>query len=110
VDIVCFQETKISWFTPSLVQSLWRYPYVEWCFVAAEGASGGILLMWDCRVVSKIDMCLGFYVAACIFRNVKDGLVWAFAWVYGLNRDNLKRRLWEELAGLMSLWGYALVH
>jgi hypothetical protein len=78
VDIVCFQETKISWFTPSLVQSLWRYPYVEWCFVAAEGASGGILLMWDCRVVSKIDMCLGSYVATCIFRNVKDGLVWAF--------------------------------
>jgi hypothetical protein len=104
VDIVCLQETKISWFTPSLVHSLWRCPYVDWCFVAAEGASGGILLMWDRRVVSKIDVCLGSYVAACSFRNVEDGLVWAFAGVYGPNRDNLRRRLWEELAGLMSLW------
>jgi exonuclease III len=104
VDIVCFQETKFSWFLPSLVHSLWRCPYVEWCFVAAEGASGGILLMWDRRVVSKIDVCLGSYVAACCFKNVEDGLVWAFTGVYGPNRDNLRRRLWEELAGLMSLW------
>ena len=103
VDIVCLQETKISWFTPSLVHSLWRCPYVEWCYVAVEGASGGILLMWDRRVVSKIDVCLGSYVAACNFRNVEDGLVWAFAGVYGPNRDNL-RRLWEELVGFLSLW------
>jgi exonuclease III len=38
VDIVCLQETKVSWFMPSTMQSLWRCPYVEWCFVAAEGA------------------------------------------------------------------------
>ena len=104
VGIVCLQETKISWFTPSLVHSLWRCPYVEWCYVAAEGASGGILLMWDRRVVSKIDVCLGSYVAACCFRNVEDGLVWAFAGVYGPNRDNLRRRLWGELVGILSLW------
>jgi hypothetical protein len=24
--------------------------------------------------------------------------------VYGSNRDHVRRRLWEELAGLMSLW------
>ena len=104
VDIVCLQETKISWFTPNLVHSLWRCPYVEWCCVAAERVSRGILLMWDRRVVSKIDVCLGSYVAACCFRNVEDGLVWAFTGVYGPNRDNLRRRLWGELAGILSLW------
>ena len=67
VDIVCLQETKVSRFTSSLVRSLWRSPYVEWYYVAAEGASGGILLMWDQRVVSKLDICLGSYVAACCF-------------------------------------------
>jgi hypothetical protein len=76
---------------------------VERCYVAAEGASGGILLMCDQRVVSKLDVYLGSYMAACCFRNVEDGMVWAFARVYGPNRDNLRRRLWEELAGLMSL-------
>ena len=68
--------------------------------MAANGVSGGILLMWDRRVVSKIDVCLGFYVAACCFRNVEDGLVWAFVGVYGPNREFEK----EELARLMSLW------
>ena len=31
-------------------------------------------------------------------------MVWACVGVYGPNRDNLRRRLWEELARLMSLW------
>jgi hypothetical protein len=68
--------------------------------VAAEGASGGILLMWDCRVVSKIDVCVGSHVATCCFKNVVDGSVWAFAGVYGPCLNNLRNKLWEELAGL----------
>ena len=104
VDIVCLQESKLELIMNSLVQSLWRCPYVEWCHVASNGASGGILIMWDRRVVSKLEVCLGSFVATCSFRNVDDGLVWAFVGVYGSNRGNLRRLLWEELAGLMSLW------
>ena len=70
----------------------------------SRGALGGILLMWDRWVVSRIESCLGRFVVACLFRNVEDGLVWAFAGVYGPNRDHFRRRLWEDLAGLMSLW------
>jgi hypothetical protein len=72
--------------------------------VDSIGASGGILLMWDRRVVTKIEVCLGNYVAACSFRNVGDGLVWAFAGVYGPTCNSLRRFLWEELAGLLSYW------
>jgi hypothetical protein len=60
--------------------------------------------MWDRRVVSRIDSCLGRFVVACHFRNVEDGLVWVFVGVYGPNRDHFRRWLWEDLAGLMSLW------
>jgi hypothetical protein len=104
VNIVCLQETKLEMITPSLVQSLWRCPYVEWSHVPSIGASGGILLMWDRRVVSKVDVCQGNFVAACSFRNVDDGMEWAFAGVYGPNRDSHRRQLWEELTGLMCLW------
>jgi hypothetical protein len=76
--------------------------------VASNGASGGILLMWDRRVVAKIDECMGRFVVACSFRNVKDGIVWAFAGVYGPNSNNLRRLMWEELAGLLSIWGMPL--
>jgi hypothetical protein len=104
VDIVCLQETKLEMITHELVQSLWSCPYVEWSYVASFGASGGILLMWDRRVVSKVDVCQGNFVAACSFRNMDDGMEWAFAGVYGPNRDDLRRQLWEELAGLMCIW------
>jgi hypothetical protein len=104
VDIACFQETKLQLVSNQLVHSLWRCPYKEWCHVASNGASGGILLMWDRRVVTKIDECLGRYVVACSFRNVEDGMIWAFAGVYGPNNINYRRLLWDELAGLMSLW------
>jgi hypothetical protein len=59
VDIVCLQETKLEVITTSLVQSLWRCLYAEWCYVASIGALGGILLMWDRRVVTKVDTCVG---------------------------------------------------
>jgi hypothetical protein len=104
VDIVCLQETKLELITQGLVQSVWRCPYVEWSYVASKGAAGGILLMWDRRVVSKVDACQGNYVAACSFRNVDDGMEWAFAGVYGPTRDALRRLMWEELAGLKFLW------
>ena len=70
----------------------------------SRGASGGILIMWDRRAVSKIDSCMGRFVVTCLFRNVEDGLTWAFAGVYGPNRDQYRWRLWEELMGLISLW------
>ena len=77
---------------------------MDWCHVASNGASGGILLMWDRKVVSKIDACMGRFVVACSFRNVEDGLLWAFAGVYSPNSNNFRRYLWEELVGLMGLW------
>jgi hypothetical protein len=43
-------------------------------------------------------------VAACSFINVDDGMEWAFAGVYGPNRDVHRRHMWEELAGLMYIW------
>ena len=88
----------------SFVKSLWGCPYVNWCHMDSRGASGGILVMWDRRVVSRIDSCMGRFVVACLFRNVGDGMLRAFAGVYGPNRDQYRWRLWEELAGLLSLW------
>jgi hypothetical protein len=104
VDIVCFQETKLMSISNTFVHSLWDSPHVDWRYLASRGASGGILLLWDRRAVSRIDSCLGNFVVACKFKNVDDGLEWAFAGVYGPNRDNLRWRLWEELAGLISIW------
>jgi hypothetical protein len=55
---------------------------VDWCCLDSTGASGGILIMWDNRVVEKVE-CAGAYSLVVTFRNVVDCAVWAFASVYG---------------------------
>jgi hypothetical protein len=103
-DIICLQETKMAYISGSFVRSVWSCPYADWCYLASRGTAGGILLMWDRRVVEKMEMYVGEFVVACSFRNVADSFSWAFAGVYGPHYISSRRLLWEELAGLMSWW------
>jgi hypothetical protein len=86
------------------VNSLWGCHYVDWFYEVATGVAGGILLIWDKRVVTRLDMEVGECVMACSFKNVVDGFEWAFVGVYGPSGDFDRYRLWDELAGLMSWW------
>jgi hypothetical protein len=83
-DIICLQETKLDFVSNSLVRSLWGCHFVDWCYLASCGASGGILIMWDRRIVEKIEVYVGEFVVACSFRSVADNFSWAFARVYVL--------------------------
>jgi exonuclease III len=64
-DIVCFVETKMAIISREVVWGLWGCYHVDWCYSGANGASGGILLMWDKRVVEKVEECIGRYTVAC---------------------------------------------
>jgi hypothetical protein len=78
----------------SIVRSLWGCHFVDWCYLASRGASGGILLIWDRslrRVVEKIEVYVGEFVVACSFRNVDDDFTWACTGVYGPNNDSIRR-------------------
>jgi len=63
-----------------------------------------MLIMWDKRIVEKIDVFVGEFVLACSLRSVENDFSWAFAGVYGPNLDALRSSLWDELAGLSSWW------
>jgi hypothetical protein len=65
----------ITW---EVVRSLWGGQHVDWIYKGANGVSGGILLMWDRRVVEKREECMGCYTLACSFQNVEDHFEWAF--------------------------------
>jgi hypothetical protein len=75
---------------------------VDWVCLDSCGASGGILILWDKRVLEKIEDCYGVYSLAVKFRLIEDNSIWAFAGVYGPNHARDRRILWDELAGLMS--------
>jgi hypothetical protein len=81
-DIVCLVETKMAIISREVVQSLWGCNQVDWCYLGANGASGGILLMWDRRVVEKLEECVGRYTVAYSFCNIGDNDSWAFGGVY----------------------------
>jgi len=81
-DIICLQETKLEFISINIVRNLWGCLHAGWCYLPSSGASGGILSLWDKRVVEKIEVCVREYVVSCSFRNVADDFTWAFAGVY----------------------------
>ena len=104
-NIVCLQETKLYFIDRGIVHSLWGIHHVDWLYLGSEGASGGILMMWDRRVVARIDSAMGHFSISCKFRNVLDQRDWDFSGVYGPNINRERLTMWEELAGVASWWG-----
>ena len=103
-NIVCLQETKMDLINRGVISSLWGGQHVDWLYLGSVGASGGVLLMWDNRVVDKVKEAVGRFSVSCKFKNVVDHFFWAFTGVYGPNSDRDRSFLWEELSGLRSWW------
>lgn len=106
-DIVCLQETKLQVVKREVVQSWWSCARVDWYFLGSRGASKGILLIWDRRVVEKMEACEGRFISACSFLCVSDNFEWVSLSVqcdYGHNDDQERKLLWDELVGVMSWW------
>ncbi|KAG6667876.1 hypothetical protein CIPAW_01G131400 [Carya illinoinensis] len=103
-NIVCLQQTKLKMINRRIVWSLWSGIHEDWVFLASNGASGGVVVMWDRRVVEKEEDFIGQYMVACSFKCVSNNFLWTFAGVYGPNLDTDRRLLWEELAGVHIWW------
>jgi hypothetical protein len=47
---------------------------VDWVCLDSYGTSRVIMILWDKRVVEKIENCIGVYTLAIKFRNIHLGL------------------------------------
>lgn len=47
---------------------------MSWCSLEADGVLGGILLMWDTRVLELVDSCIGSFFVLVVFKNLVDGM------------------------------------
>ena len=63
-DVVCLQETKIASMNRQLVCSLWSCPYVDWTVLEVDRTTGGILIMWDKRVLDKMEVMVGTFLVS----------------------------------------------
>ena len=69
-DVVCLQETKIASMNRQLVCSLWSCPYVDWAVLEANRIVGGILLMWDKKVLDKVEVMVGTFLVSVKWQGV----------------------------------------
>ena len=70
----------------------------------AVGTVGEILLLWDKRVVEKIDSFVCRFFVSCLWRGVCDGFTWVGTGLYGPTCDVIRQELWAELRGIRQRW------
>ena len=75
VDLVCLQETKIQEMSRGLVRSLGVGRFLEWGVVDSRGATDGIVVFWDNRVLELVDLEKGVFSIFCHFKNCEDGFI-----------------------------------
>ncbi len=103
-DIVCLQETKLECLDLRMIKSIWSQHYVDWVSLDAINTAGGILFMWDKRVVEKLDVAVGNFSISCYWRGLVDGFDWVCSGVYGPHSDEGRIQLWEELSSIRQRW------
>ncbi|KAJ9701144.1 hypothetical protein PVL29_006475 [Vitis rotundifolia] len=104
LDLVCFQETKMKEMSDRIVRSLGIGRNLGWASLYARGSAGGVLVMWDKRVLEGLEVEVGSFSISCRFRNCEEGSVWVFSGLYGPTKGRERRELWEELAAVKGLW------
>ena len=109
-DVVCLQETKLAGVDSQLVCSIWGCRYVDWVALDAIQTAGGVLIMWDRRVLEKVEVLVSSLSVSVQWKGVEGSFTWACSGVYGPNNNNLRSDLWDELVGiqhsLVLFWGF----
>ena len=77
-DVVCIQETKWRSSPNGIIRSLASSRYVDLVTSCFEGASGGIVILWDSRVAQLIGVEESSFTLSCRFKNCGDDFSWSF--------------------------------
>ena len=99
-DVVCLQETKMARMDRQMVCSLWSCPYVDWVALEADQTASGVLIMWDKRVLEKMEVMVGTFSVLVKWQGVVDGFIWACSRIYGPNDNNERGHIWDGLVGI----------
>lgn len=70
----------------------------------SDGASGGLISIWDDKMVCGEGVIKMQRILAISFRSLGDGFMWALANVYGRNEDREKAYFWDSLSHTLSQW------
>ena len=87
-DVICLQEAKIASINRQLVCNLWSRPYVDWAVLEANQTIGGNLLMWDKKVLDKMEVMVGNFSVSVKWQGLGDEFIWDCSSVYSPNEND----------------------
>ena len=87
-----------------VVKSLWGSPYSDRVALDAVNTAWGVLLMWDKRMVEKVDVVISKFSVSCLWKGLVDGFDWACSGIYGPHNDIERLELWNELTMVRNRW------
>ncbi len=50
-------------------------------------------MLWDSRILEKLDSMVGSFFVSCLWRGIDDGFVWVGRGLYDPNSDILRQDL-----------------
>lgn len=67
-----------------------------WECLLPLGSSGGLLVVWDTKVTSKVNVLMGCF-SLLVFLDIKGRGCWWGTIAYGLTNPRVRNLLWKEL-------------
>ena len=74
--------------------------FLGWGAVNARGAAGGVVVIWDNRVLELVGIEVGLFSISCRFKNCEDGFLWIFTGVYGPTLKRYIEFFWKSYCHL----------
>ncbi|XP_026417555.1 uncharacterized protein LOC113313043 [Papaver somniferum] len=99
-------ESKKEMLDDQLIKSLWGNNECDYVYLPSEGRSGGIIVMWNPSIVMKEEELLGAFYVTLKFKNIHDGFVWIFTFVYGATDPLDYDQFWQELFDIRTIYSY----
>ncbi|XP_016186193.1 uncharacterized protein LOC107627894 [Arachis ipaensis] len=103
INMLGLIETKREDISKYDVGRIWGNSTVGWEFVESDGASGGLLLMWDDMMFQKRNCYKGERWLCVEGVLTKNNFQCAYCLVYGAHEREAKRVVWEELSYIVGL-------
>lgn len=100
--IVCLQETKLDFVSPSLVTETLGAAFQDFYFLPANGTRGGILLAWQSSLVSLSHPTIGTHHVTALATPAGSESHWWLTGVYGPQSDPDKLEFLSELHDLRA--------
>ena len=105
VNLICLRGTKLKGIFRGLIRSLGVGRFVDWVASNAVGVGGGILILWNSRVLQLLEVEEHQFSFSCKFQNCEDDFRWVFTGVYDPTLGENMAYFWEELRAIKGPWG-----